>query len=176
MENVPSTILLGVMEITTQDLGSIGEFVASIGVIVSLVYLAVQTKSNTRAIRAQTRSSITDQVLTVQSLMFDSDEYRRAFAKYARNETLDPSERDLLDREALLFFKHMENAQFQYESGLYDSGEYEAQRRIWIKRFRVHSYWRDAWEFYKDTLSPRLVAEVQPIVDKATKSNESANA
>ena len=98
---------------TTQDLGSIGEFVASIGVVVSLIYLAIQTRSNTRAIRAQTRSSITDQVLTVQSLMFDSDDYRRAFAKYACNETLDPSERDLLEREALLFFKHMENAQFQ---------------------------------------------------------------
>jgi len=153
------------MDITIQDLGSIGEFIASLGVFVSLIYLASQTRSNTKAIRAQTRSSISDQIITIQSLMFNNDDYRSAFAKAMSSDALEPAESDLLEREALLYFKHMENAQFQYESGLYDSEEYEAQRRIWIKRFRMHPYWRDAWGRYKDTLSPRLVAEVQPIVD-----------
>ena len=155
------------MDLSTQDLGSIGEFIASIAVVVSLVYLAVQTRSNTKAIRAQTRSSITDQVLSVQSLMFDNETYRLAFMKYMAKEELDPNEQDILRREALLFFKHMENAQFQFESGLYDLAEYSAQRNIWVKRFAAHSYWRDAWDIHKDSLSPRLVSEVQPIIDAA---------
>jgi hypothetical protein len=38
--------------VSIQDLGAIGEFVGSIGVIVTLVYLAIQIRANTRAIKA----------------------------------------------------------------------------------------------------------------------------
>lgn len=158
---------VGVTDMSIQDLGSIGEFVASVGVVISLVYLAVQTRSNTKAIKAQTRSSITDQVLSIQLNMFNNDLYQTAFQKYLQKEALDLAEQAILEREALLFFKHMENAQFQFDSGLYDVDEYNAQKAIWVKRFSRHSFWRDSWDFHKDTMSPRLVSEVQPIVDGA---------
>ena len=89
------------------ELGSIGEFIASIGVIVSLVYLALQTKANTSAVKAQTRSSLTDQVLGIQSQMFQSDAYRIAFQKSVANVELNSLDQDILRREALLFFKHL---------------------------------------------------------------------
>jgi len=164
------------MELSIQDLGSIGEFIASIGVVISLVYLAIQTRANTKAIKAQTRSSITDQVLSIQSNMFNNNHYQRAFQKYSLNKDLDPSEQSILEREALLFFKHMENAQFQFNSGLYDVEEYNAQRAIWVKRFSRHSFWIDAWDIHKDTISPGLVAEVQPIVDRVKIEAESVDA
>ncbi len=167
---------LGVMDISIQDLGSIGEFIASIGVLISLIYLAFQTRANTKAIKAQTRSSITDQVLSIQLATFNNIHYQRAIQKYALNQELDSSEQHLLGREALLFFKHMENAQFQFDSGLYDIDEYNAQRAIWVKRFSLHSFWRDAWDLHKDTISPALVAEVQPIVNRAKAEEESVDA
>ena len=37
---------------TLQDLGNIGEFLGSIGVIVTLIYLAIQIRQNTKAARA----------------------------------------------------------------------------------------------------------------------------
>ena len=50
---------------TIQDLGSIGEFVASIGVIVSLVYLAVQIRQNSKQLgdsaKQATQTSIQNQ-------------------------------------------------------------------------------------------------------------------
>jgi hypothetical protein len=155
------------------ELGSIGEFIASIGVIVSLVYLALQTKANTSAVKAQTRSSLTDQVLGIQSQMFQSDSYRIAFQKYMENEELNSLDQDILRREALLFFKHMENAQFQYDSGLYDQKEYEAQRGVWKNRFNSHGFWIDAWDQFGPTMSPSLVSNVQPIVDEARKGSDS---
>ena len=149
-----------------QDLGSIGEFIASIGVIVSLVYLALQTRANTAAVKAQTRSSITDQILSIQTTTFESESFRTAFRKALDGEELDVMEEDLLRREALLYFKHMENAQFQYQAGLYDAEEYEAQRSVWKVRFKAHKFWRDTWKQFCPTLSPKLVAQVQPIVDE----------
>lgn len=156
---------------TIEELGSIGEFIASIGVVVSLVYLALQTRANTQALKSQTRSSITDQVLTIQTATFMSQDYRAAALKSQQGEPLSDSERDLLSREALMYFKHMENAQYQYDSGLHDEEEYGAQKAIWELRFTNHPFWREAWEFYKPTLSPRLVGVVQPIVDGVQKGN-----
>ncbi len=155
---------------TVEDLGNIGEFIASIGVVISLIYLALQTRDNTKAIRAQTRSALTDQVITIQSQTFQNEFYRRTAIKHQSGESLDALEQDILYREALLFFKHMENSQFQFENGLYDANEYAAQREVWVHRFSTFPPWREAWEFYKPILSPRLVSEVQPIVDRASQS------
>jgi len=44
--------------LTIQDLGSIGELVAAIATIATLVYLAVQVRQNTRALRSSTFQDI----------------------------------------------------------------------------------------------------------------------
>ncbi len=41
------------MTLTIQDLGALGELLGSVAVLVTLVYLALQTRQNTMAIRAQ---------------------------------------------------------------------------------------------------------------------------
>ncbi len=41
------------MELTIQDLGALGELLGSVAVLVTLVYLALQSKQNTAAIGAQ---------------------------------------------------------------------------------------------------------------------------
>jgi hypothetical protein len=41
---------------TLQDLGNIGEFVAAIGVVVSLIYLAIQVRAGSRQTEENTRA------------------------------------------------------------------------------------------------------------------------
>jgi len=41
------------MELSIQDLGSVGEFVSSIAVILTLIYLAVQTRQTQKMIRGK---------------------------------------------------------------------------------------------------------------------------
>ncbi len=43
---------------TIQDLGAIGSLIASIGVVVSLIYLAVQLRQNTQGIRTAAHQHI----------------------------------------------------------------------------------------------------------------------
>lgn len=47
-------------EITIQDLGSIGELLAAMATIATLVYLAMQIRQNTEAVRIQTYQAIMD--------------------------------------------------------------------------------------------------------------------
>ena len=43
-----------------QELGSIGEFIAAIATVVTLLYLAIQIRQNTRAVRGSTIHAMTD--------------------------------------------------------------------------------------------------------------------
>ena len=48
-----------------EALGAIGETLGALGVIVTLVYLAIQIRGNTRIVSAQSRHAISDFVLRI---------------------------------------------------------------------------------------------------------------
>ena len=52
------------MTLTIQDLGALGELLGSVAVLVTLVYLALQTRQNTMAITAQIDSARTPRYRT----------------------------------------------------------------------------------------------------------------
>ncbi len=52
------------MTLTIQDLGALGELLGSIAVLVTLVYLAFQTRQNRMAISAQLDAARINSVLT----------------------------------------------------------------------------------------------------------------
>jgi len=54
---------------TLQDLGSIGEFLGAIGVIISLVYLATQIRQNTKSIRAAAVDAVADRFIESNRLV-----------------------------------------------------------------------------------------------------------
>ena len=51
------------MTLTIQDLGALGELLGSVAVLFTLVYLALQTRQNTLAIRAQLDATRSDSLL-----------------------------------------------------------------------------------------------------------------
>ena len=53
------------MPLTIQDLGALGEFLGSIAVLVTLIYLALQTRQNTKALGAQADAARIGALLTL---------------------------------------------------------------------------------------------------------------
>jgi hypothetical protein len=66
-----------------QDLGSIGEFVAAIATIVTLAYLALQIRQNTKSVRAGSRFEVASSYRAHNRLSLDPDA-RRIYAKGLR--------------------------------------------------------------------------------------------
>ena len=59
---------------TLEDLGNLGEFVGALGVVVSLVYLAIQIRQNTSAVRTSTfHEAIRDQSNGIDQLNSDPE-------------------------------------------------------------------------------------------------------
>jgi len=74
---------------TIQDLGSIGELVAALATVATLIYLAAQIRQNTRAMKASSVSTLHD----VQLLTRDNDRYNALVLKSLRNEKIPPEDR-----------------------------------------------------------------------------------
>ena len=88
------------MEWTVQDLGAVGEFVAAIAVLVTLVYLAIQTRQSKEAVIRASRLNIMDQ--RVRNLWSESDSsfIVPLIAKAERHDPLD--DEDLVRVRALM--------------------------------------------------------------------------
>ncbi len=58
---------------TLNELGSLGEFVGAIAVVISLIYLAIQIRHNTRAVQSTTHQAVLDGILRVSASLSDSE-------------------------------------------------------------------------------------------------------
>ena len=59
---------------TIQDLGSLGELIAAVATVLTLGYLAVQLRQNTKALRSQTfQQSSMDMSLTANAISCDNE-------------------------------------------------------------------------------------------------------
>ena len=105
---------------TLEDLGNIGEFVSALAVVLSLIYVAIQIRQNTRHVRAA----------NYQQILVASVEFRRdlalnpaaaALMEHAREHDDVPMEaRPQFHQLAVGLLRLYENLHYQYRKGLID--------------------------------------------------------
>lgn len=149
-----------------QDLGAIGEFIGSIGVIVTLIYLAMQIRSNTRATRASAGFEATHSWANLnETLSSRSDDYLLPFVKTSRTQDFS----GLTDVEYLrltLFlrsmFQKLEGQFYLYRYGLLDRALWE-QRSSVGKGFIIQSHLAEWWQLEKEinTFTPDFIEAIE---------------
>jgi len=102
-------------------LGNIGEFVGSIGVFVSLIYLAIQVRENTRSNYAAAVDRISTDIQAFILNIFQNEKANRVYAKYIfpRAGIEDVEDRDWIDVRLILTAAFMDlwRAYEKYERG-----------------------------------------------------------
>ena len=129
--------------INLQNLASIAEITGAAAILVTLIYLAIQTNQNTEAIQANTRQAMiaADQALLNQVIEFpEIDEY------YYKT--------DLSDREMrrlsvflLQLVRLRETYWLQYQTGAIDDKTWKSYRESLIYTFstpRTRQWWNNA--------------------------------
>jgi hypothetical protein len=61
------------------ELGDLGEFIASFGVLATLIYLAIQMRQNTQALRLNTAQVITEELQQMFSLLASDEGLSKVF-------------------------------------------------------------------------------------------------
>src|SRR5688500_10167484 len=94
------------------------ELFSGIGVVLSLIFVGLQVRENTRAVRSGTMQSLTDQTLQLNALLITSPELRDGYWKAARGQTdLTPSELHTLSTWYAMQLRVAENRFRQVQLG-----------------------------------------------------------
>ncbi len=111
-------------------IGAIGEVLGAAGVILTLLYLAVQIRQSTKATNAASRDATTGHILSFFELGLDNQVIARARHKWSSGGELDDFESEQLERYQYYNFKIFENIHIQYEQGLFSDAEWLRYRTI----------------------------------------------
>ena len=133
---------------TLQDLGNIGEFVAVVGVIVSLIYLALQIRQNTRSVRSSMFHDSAGRAADLTRAIAEQKELAHIFRT-----GLDGLERLEDDDDVLRFvmllstlFRGYDDLFFQYRAGTITSEAWEAWRYS-LRSILSNPGFRPFWDF-----------------------------
>ena len=106
---------------TIQDLGSIGEFVAAIATLVTLIYLATQIRHNTATARASTLQSAVQFTVSMSESIYRDAEINDLFDRGSADmASLSDSERSRFHLILIAFFRMSQNSHHQFVEGFID--------------------------------------------------------
>ena len=110
--------------------GAVSEMIGAVGVIITLIYLAVQIRHNTRAVRLDTSHNIMEEIRDMYSLMAEHDDLadliHRAATDYESVEGKDKVRWYALNMN---FMRALENSHIQWIEGALDSRVWHGVRR-----------------------------------------------
>ncbi len=114
---------------TLEDLGNLGDFVGGAAVIVTLVYLAVQIRQNTRMLRQATGQTFRSDSTAVIGLTAHSAENAAVYRKgLTHPDQLSPDERTHFFLLLTANFFHLAQGHLAYLEGAQSEVTWESQR------------------------------------------------
>ena len=129
-----------------RDLADLAQLVGAFAVVLSLLYLAVQIRQNTRALHSSTYQAATDSVSSFMSLMVSSRELSGLLLRGAADaEPLTHEERYRFETLLLMLFQVLDNVHFQHRQGTIDREGWEraaATARVFLAGRGVQAWWR----------------------------------
>jgi hypothetical protein len=158
----------------SQLLGNLGEFVGAIAVVVTLGYLAVQIRQNTRTVRGSTLYHNTD----LWTSMFLRLAEPGASQAYVAGMTASPDIRPLQYTQFFFICRAMflgfENQYYQMRQGVLDAETYAGYQRSISTQFLVFRGFRAWWKQSRSVFSPAFVAHVDAMVADVPESDPGA--
>jgi hypothetical protein len=141
------------------DLGNLGEFIASIAVLVTLVYLAIQIRQNTAAVKVQVRQAISEaQFANINSRATD-ERLPLIIMKLNRGEPLTQEEHDRLYFHTDATMRQFENVHSHSLAGVVSHKDWIAQLAGMVKTMRTPTS-REIWSNLKPTYNEDFRAAV----------------
>lgn len=147
-----------------QDLGSLGEFVAAIATVATLVYLAVQIRLNTTEQRSNSRLATTRLVTDWHTTIMSDPELIRVFnSGFLEPDSLEPADRARFIWMVAAWASRMEEMYTQHKAGLIDPVLWEQYREI-LASFLKNPISNEWWESKVFVCSKEFYAAVDEAI------------
>jgi hypothetical protein len=142
--------------VTIQDLGSIGELVAALATVATLIYLAAQIRQNTNTTKTAALSSLHD----LQLLTRDNGQYNALVLKSLRNEELTPEERLHMVERFFTIVRAFEGIWLQQRYGAVSRDQF-SQHLDMLRWAFSHGSARRMWTQLAPTFDPGFCAVIE---------------
>ncbi len=113
-----------------QDWAAIAEIVGAVAVIITLIYLSIQVRHNTKAIQGQTISDVTRNVHEHANMVLQGQDVAAALKKFASDKSLGPDDAILIDFLLTAVFVARQNEYFQWKQGLLDESVFRSLHHV----------------------------------------------
>jgi hypothetical protein len=143
--------------------GAIGTLV----VVISLIYVGVQIKQNTKVARSATRQAITELMIDSNKDVVNDPSLAGAFIKDLKGEKLDEVDRLRIFSRAYFAMRNWENMHYQYSTGMLTKDEWRGFRLNLAAIFEwktVRTVWKNEKQFFSETfqkIQDSLIAAMQ---------------
>ena len=150
---------------TLSDLANIGEFFGGIAVLGSLVYLAIQIRQNTKAVRGATLQQNTDFWGNLFLQLADQKLTLTYAVGMQGRPDIPPINFAQFHFIARAMFLGLENQYFQYRHGILDSESYLGYERIIKGQVLAYRGFRIYWEQNSVYYSPIFISYIDALVE-----------
>ena len=164
---------------TLADLGNIGEFVGAIAVVISLAYLAVQIRQNTKTLRASTYQAVLDSARADNELVLVHPHLERIYRMGRRVPTaLTDEERPLFRHLIAQLLLNHEAMFLQHQHGVIDEDLWRRRQvalRALVLQPGVRQWWAGGGSRnVRESFDRGFQELVDSLLDKATAEDDPA--
>lgn len=160
-----------VMKISSVNEGF--SIIANIGVIASIVFLAVELQQNTNMMESQTRNSIVENQLSFYERGILNSEFAEVANRLRREPDAYPDGSTEYFQYQLFVLSQLrmwENEFFQFQKGLFEADEFDARTNTWRFNIGLTSI-REAWERQQDQFAPSFRDYLNEIIEEQAGPN-----
>ena len=151
---------------TLEDLGNLGEFIASIGVLITLIYLALQIRQNTEATKIQTRQAISEAQFANINTRATDEHLPSIIMKMNRSEPLNQEEQDRIYFHTDATMRQFENVHSHFVAGVISQQDWVALRVSMVRTLRTELA-REIWSTLKQSYNEDFRAVVGAALEEA---------
>ena len=113
---------------TLEDLYYVSQIVAVIGIFASLIFVGLQVRQNTKAIRATSHHAVTDSFNAINNMIANDPAFARRWRLGAAgSEELNEDERVSFGFMSLAYMRIFETLYYQYNNGTLDKKLFDAE-------------------------------------------------
>lgn len=156
---------------TLSELADIGELVGGVAVVASLVYLALQVRQNTRAVRGSTLHLNTDLWASLFLRLSDESVAQAYVSGMAGRPDIKPLHYTQFYFICKTMFLALEDQFYQARQGTLDPEIYAAYERATSEQLLAFAGFRIWWLQTRSTFSPHFVERVDALIAAAPESD-----
>jgi hypothetical protein len=142
---------------TIQELGALGEFLSSIAVFISLIYLALQVRKSTDTERTSTYQSVVADFAGLSQTIASTAGMSQLFVQGMENfNSIEEDDKARFVQLLFSMFHYFENIHYQYQKGYLDEDVWLGWKRLMLTYFGrpgVQDWWKVRRAVYSESFA-----------------------